>query len=148
MYGISHWEKQFYLHSYPPSPCDETTTGWDGCWAWMDAIYMVFVPSCAPEGKMHVWNQCLLGQCSTAAGRSTYMYLCFIGSCWKWIETVHNVSAYFRVMWEFIPKFRKSFFSLPDITFLTYIGHLKLFQTIVSTLNPTIICLWLHWSKI
>lgn len=77
---------------------NEATTWWDGRWAWLAAIYMVFIASCAPGGEMHVEHCYLVTVCW-----SIYMYICITGSWWKQLETF-NVYVYIQYNVRVYPK--------------------------------------------
>lgn len=78
---------------------NEATTWWDGRWAWVAAIYVVFIPSCAPGGEMNV-EHCY---CLTPVCWSIYMCL----RMHNWVlenNSRHSISVHTSsITSEFIP---------------------------------------------
>lgn len=80
---------------------NEATAWWEGRCARVAAVYVVFIPSCAPGGEIH--GRLLLGYCLPAICWSIYMFLCLIGFWWKQLQTFY-VYTYFQYNVSVHPK--------------------------------------------
>lgn len=148
MYRISHWGKEFYLRSYPPS-----------LWQWNDHMlrWLLSMDGCDLHGFRTVvctWRKdahvkpelawLILDGC-----RPIYLFVFMFH--WFLLEMDWDLPWCLCILQGNVgvyPQISEGLFFITRYYILTYIGHLKLFQTIVSALNPTLICLWVHWSKI